>query len=50
MKNYRLETLYLEDGYLVRRSQYKNTLYIYVYKKVLLNYNVIVSVKVIAVD
>lgn len=49
-KKFRLETLFLDDDYSVKRSQYKNTLYIYIYKKSLLSLNNVVAVKVIVVE
>ena len=49
-KKYSLETMYVEDDYWVRRSQFKNTLYIYVYKRSFVNYYVVVALKVIALE
>jgi len=49
-KKYLMNTLYVDDDYHVRRSQYKNTLYIYVYKRSFVNYYVVVALKVIALE
>lgn len=46
-KKYMLETLFVDDDYYVKRSQYKNTLYIYVYKKTLLSFSNVVALKVV---
>ena len=46
-KKFILTTLFIDDDYCVKRSQYKNTLYIYVYKKALLHFNNVVAVKVV---
>jgi len=46
-KKFMLKTLFVDNDYYVKRSQYKNTLYIYVYKKALLHFNNVVAVKVV---
>jgi len=49
-KKYLTNTLFIDDDYQVRRSQYKNTLYIYVYKRAALRQHLIVALKVIALE
>jgi hypothetical protein len=46
-KKFMFTTLFVDNDYYVKRSQYKNTLYIYVYKKGFLSFNNVVAVKVV---
>jgi hypothetical protein len=49
-KKYMVKTLYAEDSYTLKRAQYNNVLYIYVYKNAIMGSNLILSVKVIALE
>ena len=49
-KKYSVRTLYVEGDYLLRRSQFNDVLYLYVYKRAILRTNLILSVKVIAYE
>jgi hypothetical protein len=50
VKKYMVKTLYAEDSYTLKRAQYNNVLYIYVYKNAIMGSNLILSVKVIALE
>lgn len=49
-KKFKIQTTFIEEDYAVKRAQYMNTLYIYVYKRSLLHYNQVLALKVNVLD